>query len=219
MNVYYNGPAGTDAYGSYLQGWKTLQKLPVEDESYAMILRHADADNGKDWNVLHTGPGPAGWWKSCDPSLARQLNEKGRQRAAELGKIFKDLNYPIARVFSSEFCRAHETALQINAGPEIIKDGRINHLDYNTHYTGTIFPGMVALMSEQPVDNQMTLVETHHPINELHGAAMSGFPDVIPFPWTGGYFVKIAPDKAITFEGAVSWGMFKYWRDKKLNLL
>jgi phosphohistidine phosphatase SixA len=218
-NVFYNGPPGTDPYGSYFKGWKTLQKLPVTDETYAMILRHADADQGRDWNLDHTGDGPANWWKSCDQALARQLSDKGRQRATELGNIFRDLHYPIARVISSEFCRANETARLINAGPTIVQDGRINHLDYNTAFPAGIFPGMLAVIGEQPVDNKMTLIEAHHPINELRGVTTAGFPDVIPFPWTGGYFIKIAPDKTITFEGAVSWGMFKYWRDKKLNRL
>jgi phosphohistidine phosphatase SixA len=219
-NVFYNGPPATDAYNSYLAGWKTLQKLPVTDETYAMILRHADADDGKDWNLSHPGEtGPANWWKSCDHALARQLSYKGRQRATELGNIFRDLNYPIARVISSEFCRANETARIINAGPTIAIDGRINHLDYNVDFPAGIFPGMLAIMSEQPVDNKMTLVEAHHPINELRDQTTAGFPSIIPFPWTGGYFVKVAPDRTITFEGAVSWGMFKYWRDKKLNRL
>jgi phosphohistidine phosphatase SixA len=220
-NVYYNGPPATDAYSSYLKGWKTLQKLPVTDQTYTMVLRHADADQGRDWNLDHPneGPGPANWWKSCESSLARQLSEKGRQRATELGNIFRDLGYPIARVISSEFCRANETARLINAGPTIIQDGRINHLDYNPDFPEGIFPAMIEVVGEQPVDNKMTLIEAHHPINELRGVAAAGFPDVIPLPWTGGYFVKVAPDKTITFEGAVSWGMFKYWRDKKLNRL
>jgi hypothetical protein len=218
-NVFYNGPPGTDPYASYLKGWKTIQKLPVSTETYAMILRHADADQGKDYNLRNQGDGPANWWMSCDSALARQLSEKGKQRATELGKVFKDLNYPITRVISSEFCRAKETAELINAGPAIVTDGRINHPDYNVARVGGLFPGMVQMMNEQPVDNKMTLVEAHHPINELRSNVVPTFPNVIPFPWTGGYFIKIAPDKTITFEGAISYGMFKYYRDKKLNRL
>jgi phosphohistidine phosphatase SixA len=220
-NVSYNGPPGTDPYGSYLLGWKTLQKLPLTDgTTYAMILRHADADDGRDWNLDHPGEvGPANWWKSCDRTLARQLNAQGRERAKELGNIFRDLNYPITRVISSEFCRANETAKLINAGPTIVQDGRLNHLDYNVFFPKGIFPGMIEVMKEQPVNGTMTLIESHHPINELRDVTMEGFPSVIPFPWTGGYFVKISPDKTVTFEGAVSWGMFKYWRDKKLKRL
>jgi phosphohistidine phosphatase SixA len=217
-NLDYNGPPATQAYDSYLKGWKTLQNLPVNNETYALVLRHADADQGADYNLEHQDA-PPNWWKSCDPAFARQLNEKGRKRAVELGNIFRDLNYPIARVISSEFCRAKETASLINAGPPVVTDGRLNHLDYNVSYPNGIFSAMIAVMKEQPVDNQMTLIEAHHPMNELRTTTMAGFPTVAPFPWTGGYLVKVSPDKTVTFEGAVSWGMFKYWRDKKLERL
>jgi phosphohistidine phosphatase SixA len=218
-NVDYNGLAGTDPYGSYLKGWKTLQMLPVENETYAMILRHADADLGRDYNLEHTDEGPADWWKSCDAQLARQLNETGKQRAHQLGTILKDLNYPITRVISSEFCRAKETAILMNLGPTIITDGRINNNDYNVANLGGLFPGMLQIVKEQPIDNKITLLVSHHPINELGDISMVGFPNVIPFAWTGAYFVKISPDQTITFEGAVSYGMFKYWRDRKLDKL
>jgi phosphohistidine phosphatase SixA len=218
-NVDYNGPAATDAYGSYLKGWKTLQELPNESETYAMILRHADADLGRDYSLDHSDEGPAEWWKSCDSQLARQLNENGKLRSRELGTILKDLNFPIARVFSSEFCRAKETASLMDIGPVIITDGRINNLNYNVTDLGGLFPGMLQVMNEQPIDNKMTLIVSHHPMNELADLDMPTFPNVIPFAWTGAYFIKIASDKTITFEGAVSFGMFKYWRDRKLGKL
>jgi phosphohistidine phosphatase SixA len=214
-NVDFNGLVATEPYDSYVKGWKTLQKLPVEGETFGLVVRHADADNGRDWPIIHPGvEAPANWWKSCDSALARQLNDKGRQRATELGQIFKDLHFPIARVFSSEFCRARETASLINAGPNIITDGRLNHMAYNISNLGGVFPGIIQLMNEQPVDNKMTMFTTHHPANELGTSSMATFPNVIPFAWTGSYFIKITPDKTITFEGAVSYGMFKYWRDK-----
>jgi phosphohistidine phosphatase SixA len=182
-----------------------------------MILRHADADRGRDYNTLDKGDGPANWWKSCDTTLARQLNTKGRERSVELGRIFKDLRFPITRVISSEFCRAKETATLINAGPKVITDGRINHPDYNVSGS-SLFQGMLEVVKEQPVDNKMTLLEAHHPINERR-SELAGFPEVIPFPWTGGYFVKVEQDHSVSFEGAVSYPMFKYFRDKKMNRL
>jgi phosphohistidine phosphatase SixA len=219
-NVDFNGLPATDAYNSYLQGWKTLQKLPVENETYAMILRHADADEGRDWGLEHPDQqGPTNWWKSCDSALARQLNDYGRARAKELGKILRDLNFPIARVISSEYCRAKETASLVNAGPGIGIDGRLNNLSHNVTAVNGVFNAVRQIVSDQPVDNKMTLVSTHHPANELHENVVATFPNVIPFAWTGSYFMKVAPDKTITFEGAISYGMFKYWRDKKMNRL
>lgn len=212
--IKYHAAESTDPYNQYIQGWKTLRKLPVSTETYAIILRHADADNGKDFSI---DTGPANWWKSCDSTLARQLNQQGKQRAKDLGRIFKDLGYPISRVYSSEFCRALKTAQLINAVTDMdIKiDGRINHPAYNISKK-SLFNGLQEIIQPLPVDNKLTLVSTHHPINEI-GKGVPSFPEVSVFNWTGAYFIKIAPDKSLTYEGAVSWGMFKYWRDLKLK--
>lgn len=214
----YHGKVATNTYNSYRQGWQTLRKLPVIHQSYAIILRHADADDGRDYSAANPGSeGPANWWKSCDNSLARQLNAKGKARSEELGNIFKDLNYPIARVISSEFCRSVTTAKLINAGPAIKEDGRINHPSYNI--SGGLFKGMLDIMSEQPLDNKMTLMVTHHPVNETGTGGYPSFPETSPFPWTGGYIVSISADKTLTYQGAVSYAMFDYWRNMKLKKL
>jgi len=211
----YQGALATDPYASYLLGWKTLQKLPIAGQTYAIVLRHADASFGIDFSVNHNYPGPANWWKSTDSTLARQLNTQGVQRATELGQIFKDLKYPIKRVVTSEFYRARQTASIMNMGPTPTIDGRINHPAYTTYAPG-LYQGMVAILAAQPIDNQMTLIVAHHPINELRAATgYPSFPNVSPFNWTGAYLIRIAADGTITYQGAASWGMFKRWRDSK----
>ena len=200
----------------YMQGWQTLRKLPITGETYAIVLRHADADFGKDWSVKHDTDGPENWWKSPDSLLARQLNNQGLARAKEMKNIFKDLKYPITKVFSSEFFRAIETAQLIDAGPTITIDGRINHPAY-LRTRQTLFNGLLNIINETPADGKMMLISTHHPINEFEreNPVPSTFPQVSVFNWTGAYFVKIAADKSVTYQGAASYGMFKYWRDLK----
>lgn len=215
----YQGALATDCYNSYLLGWKTLQKLPASGETYAIVLRHADASHGADWTVKHSVSevGPANWWESPDSTLARQLNPQGVDRATQLGQIFKDLNYPVKRVVTSEFYRAKQTASLMNLGPTPTIDGRINHPSYNLYKPG-LYMGMVAVLAAQPVDNNMTLIIAHHPINELNMVTgYPSFPSVSPFNWTGAYLIKVSPGGAITYEGAASWGMFKAWRDIKLH--
>lgn len=215
---FHNGSAiASNPYSSYLQGWETLHKLPVASETYAIILRHGDASFGRD-NDKASNSAPANWWLSCDSLLARQLNTQGIERSQELGNVFRDLGFSFERVITSEFCRAKETADLIMQNTDKTIDARINHPSYNL--TGvTLFQNMVAVMTEQPVDNKMTLLVAHHPINEATPAGYASFPNVSPFPWTGAYIIKIDADKKITYMGAVSWGMFKYFRDKKLNRL
>ncbi|QEK99778.1 hypothetical protein FKG96_02840 [Olivibacter sp. LS-1] len=208
--ITYNGKGATDTYNSYLKGWATLQKLPVSNETYALVLRHADADQGVDYSLNHDDAGPANWWKSKDKALARQLNEEGRIRARELGANLKALGYPISRVYASEFNRAIETVELMELNLPIKQDSLLNHPSHNK---GDLFKGLTRILQGTPIDNEITLLSTHHPINEI---IISGgyptFPDVSPFNWTGMYFVKIAPDKTLTYEGAVSWGMVNYWR-------
>lgn len=213
----YQGALATNALAAYQQGWKTLQTFPAGDATYAIVLRHADASNGVDFSVDHAYMGPPNWWKSDKSSLARQLNDQGIQRATILGQVFKDLGYPVKRVITSEFNRSRETAKLMNIGPVPVIDGRINHLSYTVYPYG-LYQGMLSIIQEQPVDNQITLIIAHHPINELRTATgHPSFPDVSPFNWTGAYLIKVSPDKSVTYLGAVSWAMFKYWRDLKLN--
>ena len=211
--VEYHGAESNDPYSQYVQGWETLRKLAESENTYAIILRHADADNGKDFSET---TGPSNWWLSCDNTLARQLNTQGIERATELGLIYKDLQLPIVRVISSEFCRALKTAELINAGLTIKTDGRINHPAYNVY--GNLFKGLGKILSELPVDKKITLISTHHPINEFH-ESLPTFPKVSVFNWTGAYFIKIAANKSFTYEGAASYGMMKLNRDLKLNKL
>ncbi|WP_026898519.1 histidine phosphatase family protein [Daejeonella oryzae] len=212
----FHGALATDSYSALQAGWETLRKLPFSQETYVIVLRHADADLGRDYSISPTDQGPPEWWKSCDPDLARQLNQTGIIRSTELGNIFRDLDYSFARVISSEFCRSVKTAELINAGPTIQIDGRLNHPSYNKSGLGA-FVGMKELVQEFPVDNKMSLIVTHHPVNEIRTAIAPGFPQVSPFSWTGGYIIKVDPDKSISYQGAVSFGMFKYWRNLKLK--
>ncbi|HUH33567.1 MAG TPA: histidine phosphatase family protein, partial [Daejeonella sp.] len=161
---------------------------------------------------------PDNWWKSCDNTLARQLNERGKSRSTELGKVFKDLNYPITRVISSEFCRSVKTAELINSGPPIAQDARINHPEHNKTGKG-LFNGMLEIMKEQPVDNKMTLMVLHHPVNETGTQGYPTFPKVSPFTWTGAYIVSVSADKTVSYQGAVSFAMFNYYRNLKLKKL
>jgi phosphohistidine phosphatase SixA len=215
----YHNTSSTDAYGQYLQGWQTLKSLATPGETYAIITRHADADQGEDFNLTHPNDTPpANWWKSKDAAYARQLNAVGRFRAQDLGVIFKDLKLPIAKVYSSEFYRAIETATLMNLGKPIVQDARLNHPDYNPNKS-RLFAGLQALLKEKAVTGEMIFVSTHHPINEFNNSPPipASFPQVSNFNWTGSYIVKIAADKSLVYMGAISYPMFRYYRDLKLS--
>jgi hypothetical protein len=98
-----------------------------------------------------------------------------------------------------------------------IVDSSINHPTHNLFLPG-LFTGMTGILAKLPVDNQMSLIVSHHPINELGPVTgYPSFPVVSPFNWTGAYLIKIEGGGGLTCKGAVSWAMFKLWRDMKLH--
>ncbi|MGZ8793913.1 MAG: histidine phosphatase family protein [Gaiellaceae bacterium] len=66
-----------------------------------VYLRHAATDRSKeDAGVVDLG----------DCSSQRNLNDAGREQAAEIGRGFRALRIPLGEVQASEYCRTRETA-------------------------------------------------------------------------------------------------------------
>jgi hypothetical protein len=78
----------------------------LQNGGYSLVFRHAAADVGTD---IFTSTIPS-WWKMCDATVARQLNDQGKKDAQKIGSVFKLGQIPIERVWSSEFCRCLTTA-------------------------------------------------------------------------------------------------------------
>lgn len=72
---------------------------------YVIYFRHARTD----YSLPESREGPE-WWRSCDPTVARNLSDEGRAQARAVGEAFRALQIPVGRVLSSEFCRCLETA-------------------------------------------------------------------------------------------------------------
>ncbi|HEX9648618.1 MAG TPA: histidine phosphatase family protein [Alphaproteobacteria bacterium] len=79
---------------------------------YTIYVRHAATDWGQ-----HDRVAAAGDWTSCEPSEMRQLSAEGREAARRLGAAIRALAIPVAKVLSSEYCRAVETARLMDLGP------------------------------------------------------------------------------------------------------
>lgn len=79
---------------------------------FVVYFRHAATE----WSQSDTVEA-AGDWTSCDGGRIRQLTEAGRQAAARVGAAMRRLAIPVARVLSSEYCRARQTAEGLGLGP------------------------------------------------------------------------------------------------------
>lgn len=83
-----------------------------------IYLRHVTADVGRD------AQGPGEWWKNCGEGH-RMLSDKGRADAVHIGEAIRRLVIPIDQVYSSEYCRAMETARLLSLG-DPKTDARLN---------------------------------------------------------------------------------------------
>ncbi len=78
---------------------------------FNIYFRHAATDWSRTDNVAKEGD-----WKTCDPERMRQLVPEGRATARRIGSAIRNMQIPVGRVWSSEYCRTRETARHLNLG-------------------------------------------------------------------------------------------------------
>ena len=96
--------ASQSALASELAIWDKLQGSAPK--GYVLLLRHS----------LAPGVGDPENFQVNDCSTQRNLSEQGRQDAREIGEWLQRRQLKIARVESSRWCRAKETAQLLNLG-------------------------------------------------------------------------------------------------------
>lgn len=148
--------------------------LNYQNQSLVFIARHADASIGQD----AFDPKKEDWWKSCDPALARQIDDAGVLRARRIGQGIKALNIPVRQGISSEFCRAYQTLKLMDLPIKISKKAVLNHhLEsvQNPLDIPEIWPEVKAMIEEQEISNEILVVVSHcnlfdrNPFNEQIG--------------------------------------------------
>jgi phosphohistidine phosphatase SixA len=77
----------------------TLDQL--RQGGYVIFFRHVTADDGVDGLQVDL----------TDCTTQRNIREAGLRDARLIGQAFRQLGIPVGQVFSSEFCRARETAM------------------------------------------------------------------------------------------------------------
>lgn len=121
---------------------------------HVLSFRHALAATGSD--QFNAAPN---WWKSCDATVARQLdNPAGRIQSEKTGKAIKAMKIPVGRVISSEFCRCLQTAQFMNLGVNIETSQFLTFFAYDeaNRYANTF-----RLIREQTISNRNIVFSTH----------------------------------------------------------
>jgi broad specificity phosphatase PhoE len=111
-------------------------------------------------HALAPGNGDPAAFRIDDCSTQRNLDEKGRDQARQLGTDLRKRGISFARVYSSEWCRCRETAT-------IMEMGAVSELPgLNSFYQGIVprGPTLAALtdvLESLPDDGGLSLMVTH----------------------------------------------------------
>jgi phosphohistidine phosphatase SixA len=95
----------------------------LRNGGYVLYIRH-----GKTEQAFQDQPSKPRWWKSCDTRSSRPLSDEGRQQMLTLGAQMREFAIPVARVVTSEYCRAIDTGLLLQLMP-ITQDMRLNLIE------------------------------------------------------------------------------------------
>lgn len=178
-----------------------MKNMSSNPDGYVLIFRHADARDGEDIR----DPNIPDWWKSCDPALARQMNDRGRQNSKRIGDGIKKLNVPINKGVSSEFCRARQTFEYMEIDIPVVLDDRINHENANDRRP--IYGDLNNIISENYEQGKVLLVVGHYNMIEE-----SPYRDLVePFSMSDGFLMKRNSNGTQQFVGYVPlayWNLF-----------
>jgi broad specificity phosphatase PhoE len=134
----------------------------VRGGGYVIVFRHgATYPDQADTDPLH------------DDNVAnqRQLNDKGRADAKEVGEVFSAAGVPIGKSYSSRFYRAAETARLIGGkAPQATLDVTEGGLVVSPNENNRRTQAFRAIVATMPDPGTNTLVVTHKPnILDLFG--------------------------------------------------
>ncbi|AEI51812.1 histidine phosphatase family protein [Runella slithyformis] len=137
---------------------------PLQKGGYVLVFRHAAADVGVD----QAGSAEFNWWQSCDSKLARQLNDQGKKDAVDIGKAFKNVQIPVGKLFSSEYCRCYTTANLMDLGVTV---QQAKELTYYVYDEAKRYENTMKLVDSQIIDAKNTVIVGH-----------TGFSGTLPSP-------------------------------------
>lgn len=134
----------------------------LRQPGHAVLIRHADAPGGGD---------PQGF-RLDDCRTQRNLGPEGRAQARRVGAAFRARGIKVARVLSSQWCRAQETATLMALGPAIETFPALNSLYHDRSRAPEQMRDIRALLASLKPDELIVLATHHATILELTGIAV-----------------------------------------------
>ena len=111
----------------YSQPEQAAPQTALSANPYVILVRHDDAPGRNE---------PQGFDLN-DCSTQRNLSDKGRDEARELGKAIKAQGTKVTVVLASRWCRTQETARLLDLAP-VESSPAFDNLDMNRHRASTL---------------------------------------------------------------------------------
>lgn len=131
--------------------------VALQKGGYNLYFRHEATDWSQSDSIHKVGD-----WLSCDSARVRQLSNAGRKNAKATGEAIRSLGIPIAKVFSSPYCRTVETARLMGLG-KVEPTTDVMNLRVADYFGG--IPAIAAtakkLLATQPAHGTNTLIVAH----------------------------------------------------------
>jgi phosphohistidine phosphatase SixA len=128
--------------------------------NYLLSFRHADASRGAD----QIGGG-AFWWKSSDPTKARQITDPiGYKQSDSTGSVMKMMKLPFDTTMTSEFKRCIETAEYFKLG---VPNKEYTELTYYAYDEANRYANTMNLYSKKLMTTKNYLAVTHAGYNNV----------------------------------------------------
>lgn len=138
---------------------------------YILYVRHGKTDS-----TFQDKLDKPNWWKSCDTRVHRPLSDEGRAQMMNMGNQMRELRIPVAKVVTSEYCRAVDSGLLLQIVP-IVQDPALNYADAQRHLKRSdlqMAAGMRTLFSQPPPPGRNVILVAHvHGFNPALDAAFS----------------------------------------------
>ncbi|MCL6260443.1 hypothetical protein M3O96_15175 [Aquiflexum sp. TKW24L] len=175
-----------------------INGMATDFSGYVLVFRHTNASVGVD---IVDSP-VAQWWKSCDPGVARQLNDVGKANAKKIGDVIKKFKIPIAGAISSEFCRSVQTFENMNLGLQIALDRRLNHENESNKLV--MWADVFQTIKDNPKTNGVLMLVGHYNMYDQNPYRSS----IRPFNQSDGFLMKLRSTGDLEFVGSIPMGMW-----------
>lgn len=122
----------------------------IRSSGHVLMIRHAHAPGSGDPDHFQIG----------DCGTQRNLDDRGRAQAQQIGRWLRAHGITSARIYSSQWCRCRDTAEGLALGP-VNELPALNSFFERSQDRAPNLAALRAFLSQQPTDGQLVVLVTH----------------------------------------------------------